>query len=95
MRYFLITFFRKAGGQIDEMIKVSKKVKPADLSTCNIIMDYGLRKIDKCVVEGKRLDKTFDELSEYYRKIYPSLVHQLEKEAPITLKEKETKKTGK
>lgn len=95
MRYFLVTFFRKPGGQIDEMVKVSKRARPSDYSTCNIIMDYGLRKIEKCVVEGKKLEKPFDELSEYYRKVYPSLVYQLEKEAPITMKEKENKKTGK
>lgn len=95
MRYFLVTFFRKPGGQIDEMVKVAKRARPSDYSTCNIIMDYGLRKIEKCVVEGKKLEKAFDELSEYYRKVYPSLIYQLEKEAPITMKEKENKKTGK
>jgi|688.fasta_scaffold597576_2 hypothetical protein len=94
MRYFLVSFYRKPGGQIDEMVKVTKRVRPADYSTFNIIMDYGLRKIEKCVVEGNKLTKTFDELSEYYRKVYPNLVYQLEKEAPITMKEKE-KKTGK
>lgn len=88
MRYFLVTFFRKAGGQIDEQVVVSKKVRPADWQTCNIIMDYATRKIEKCVVEGKKPERTFDELSDYYKKVYPVLIDQLEKEAPITLKEK-------
>lgn len=84
----LITFYRKPGGQIDEHVTVSKRCKPADLQTSNIILDFAQQKIDKCVVEGKKLDKAFNELKEYYRKIYPGLVAQLEKEAPITVKEK-------
>jgi hypothetical protein len=88
MRYLQVTFFRKPGGQIDEQVVVSKKVKPADWQTCNIIMDYGHRRIEKFVVEGKKPERTFDELSEYYKKVYPVLIDQLEKEGPITMKEK-------
>lgn len=88
MRYLLITFFRKPGGQIDEMIKVSKKVKPADYSTCNVIMDYAIQNVEKCVIEGKAIDKDFNRLNEYYKKIYPSLIEQLIKDAPLSLKQK-------
>lgn len=88
MRYFLVTFFRKSGGQIDEQVVVAKKVKPADWQTCNIIMDYAVRKLEKCVVEGNKPDRSFDDLSNYYKKIYPVLIDQLEKEAPITAQEK-------
>lgn len=87
MRYLLITFYRKPGGQIDEHVTVSKRCKPADLQTSNIIMDFATEKIDKCVVEGRKLDKAFNELKEYYRRIYPGLIAQLEKEARISLKE--------
>lgn len=93
MRYFLVTFYRKPGGQIDEQVTVSKRARTSDLTNCNIVMDYGLRKIEKCVVEGKKVEKTFDELSAYYKKVYPALIEQLEKEGPISLKSKE--KTGK
>ena len=50
MRYLLITFMRKPGGQIDEQVAVSKKVKPSDLQTCNVILDYAKKKVDKCVI---------------------------------------------
>jgi hypothetical protein len=88
MRYFLVTFYRKPGGQIDEQVQITKRVRNSDLSTCNIIMDFATKKIEKCVVEGKRLDKTFEELTAYYNKVYPNIISQLEKEAPISLKEK-------
>jgi hypothetical protein len=88
MRYLLIQFIRKPGGQIDEQVTVSKRVKQSDIQTMNIIMDYASKKIDKCVVEGKVLSKDWGEMNEYYRKIYPNLVAQLEKEAAITAKAK-------
>ena len=87
MRYLLITFMRKPGGQIEEQVAVSKKVKPSDLQTCNVILDYAKKKVDKCVIEGKALDREWDKMHEYYVKIYPNLITQLEKEAEITNKE--------
>jgi hypothetical protein len=77
---------RKPGGQIDEQVTVSKKVKQSDLQTCNVILDYAKKKIDKCVIEGKALDRDWDKMHEYYIKIYPNLIAQLEKEASITEK---------
>jgi hypothetical protein len=79
MRYLLITFFRKPGGQIDEQVTVSKRLKTSDLQMCNVILDYNKKKLEKCVIEGKVVDSDFQRMSEYYRKIYPSLIDQLEK----------------
>jgi hypothetical protein len=89
MRYLLISFYRKPGGQIDEQAKFVKRVRGSDVSTSNIIMDYGLRKVEKCVVEGHKLDRTFDQLHEYYKKVYPAMVTQLEKEGPALAKQRE------
>jgi hypothetical protein len=77
---------RKPNGQIDEQVAVSKKVKPSDYQTCNVILDYANKKIDKCVIEGKALDREWDKMHEYYVRIYPNLIAQLEKEASITAK---------
>ena len=86
MRYLLITFIRKPGGQIDELVSVSKRVKTADLNTCNIILDYAKKKVDKSVVEGKKVDMDFEKLNEYYKKVYPQLINQLEKESTVEKK---------
>ena len=88
MRYLLITFMRKPGGQIDEAVAVSKKIKPADLQTCNVIIDYADKKVMKCVVEGKVVDTDFERMDAYYKQVYPNLITQLEKEAGITQNEK-------
>ena len=88
MRYLLITFVRKPNGQIDELVTVAKKAKQTDLQSCNVILDYAENKIVKCVIEGKKQDTDWDRMNVYYKKIYPKLIEQLEREAKITAKEK-------
>ena len=93
MRYLLISYLRKMNGQIDEMVNVSKRVRTSDMNNANVILDFADKKILKCVIEGKNHDSTFDQMRDYYFKVYPQLVNQLEKEAGIT-KEQE-KNAGK
>lgn len=88
MRYLLISFYRKPGGQIDERVAVSKRVKTSDIQNSNIIMDFALKKIEKCVIEGKKHDTTFEQMRNYYEMIYPQLIKQLELEAPLSLDKK-------
>jgi len=92
MRYMCLTFFRKPGGQIDEQLVVRKALKKSDLSSCNVILDFGAKTVEKCVIEGNKVERTFEDLTNYYRKVYPSLVSQLERDAPITLKSEQNKK---
>ena len=84
MRYLLISFLRKTGGQIDEMVAVSKRVRTSDMNSCNVILDFADKKVVKSIIEGKQHDSDFDRMREYYVKIYPTLIEQLEKEAVIT-----------
>ncbi len=86
MRYLLITFMRKPGGQIDEQMTVAKKVKQSDIQTCNVILDYAKKKVEKCVIEGKVVDTDWEKMHTYYSRIYPNVIAQLEKEAGITAK---------
>ena len=79
MRYLLIQYLRKPNGQIDEQVTVSKKIKTTDLQMCNVIMDYASKKIEKCIIEGKKVDADWDRMNDYYKNIYPALVEQLEK----------------
>lgn len=71
----------KPGGQIDEVVTVSKKVKKDDLQTCNIIMDYKDKTVNKCVIEGNRVNSDWEKLDTYYRQLYPSIIERLENEA--------------
>jgi len=84
VRYLLINFLRKDNGQIDEMVSVSKRVRTSDMNSQNVIMDFADQKVVKCVIEGKEHDTTFELMKQYYSRVYPTLVEQLEKEANIT-----------
>ncbi len=79
MRYLLITYMRKANGQIDEQVAVSKRVRTSDIQTCNVIIDYEKKKLDKCVIEGNTVDSDFEKMNAYYKQVYPTLIDQLEK----------------
>ena len=77
MRYLLITYVRKANGQIDEQVSISKRARPSDIQSCNVILDFNKKKIDKCVVEGKVVDTDWNKIIEYYQRVYPTLIDQL------------------
>jgi hypothetical protein len=66
------------------MINVSKRVRTSDTTNSNVILDFAEKEIVKCVIEGKPHDTTFEKMRDYYYKVYPQLVEQLEKEAHIT-----------
>jgi hypothetical protein len=83
MRYLLVSFLRRKAGQIDEMVSVTKRVRTSDMESTNVILDFAEKKIVKCLIEGKNHDTTFDKMREYYNRIYPNLIQQLEREAPI------------
>lgn len=78
MRYVLITFFKNSDGAINEQVGFSKRLKSTDNQTCNVIMDYKDRKVLKCVIEGAVVPTSFEQLHEYYSRIYPTLIEQME-----------------
>ena len=87
MRYLMITFLRKPGGQIDEQVQVAKRVRTSDNQMCNVILDFATKQVQKCVIEGKVVETDWERMVSYYKKVYPNLVEQLEREASITQKE--------
>lgn len=42
-------------------------------------MDFAEKKLDKCVVEGRNIPKDWNKMYEYYNRIYPTLIAQLDK----------------
>jgi len=79
MRYLLIIYVRKPNGQIDEQVSISKRVRTSDIQTCNVILDFAKKNVQKCVVEGKVIDTDWEKMIEYYKRVYPTLIDQLEK----------------
>ena len=84
MRYLMISFLRKIGGQIDEVVAVSRSLDQKAIDNTNIIVDFAEKKVVKSMIENKHHDSDFEKMREYYSNIYPALIEQLEKEAVIT-----------
>jgi hypothetical protein len=80
MRYLLITYVKKPNGQIDEQVEISRNVKPKDIQTCNVILDFKDLKVDKCIIEGKSISSDWEQLVGYYKQVYPAIIERLEKE---------------
>jgi hypothetical protein len=78
MRYLLVSFYKKSNNQIDEQIGFSKRLKKTDESMCNIILDYKERRVVKSVINGSVFPTSFEKMHDYYSKIYPQLIEQLE-----------------
>lgn len=79
MRYMLITYIRKPNGQIDEQVEITRNIKPKDTQICNVIMDFKDKKVERCFIEGKVISKDWQQLRDYYHKVYPDVVERIEK----------------
>jgi hypothetical protein len=78
LRYFLITYKKKANGQIDEEVSLSRHIRQKDIQMCNIIMDFATQKVDKCLINGKSVETTWNDCYAYYKQVYPSLIEGLD-----------------
>lgn len=81
MRYLIITYMKKATGEIDEVLSVSKSVRKNDIQTANIIMDFKLKKVQKCIIDRAQVDTDWERLLAYYSEHYPAIISRLEAES--------------
>jgi len=93
MRYMILTYFKKASGKIDEVMAVANQVKPKDLQTANVILDFRDQVVLKCVIDGKSMPKEWDTIVAYYYKHYQATMERLFKENGHELKMEESGST--
>lgn len=79
MRYMMLTYIRKPDGKIDEQVQVSTKIKERDISTCNVILDFKEKIVEKASIDGVIIPKDWNTIVEYYREHYSDLIEDLEK----------------
>ena len=77
MRYFILTYYRKADGRLDEAMQVAKRLKSRDLQTANVILDFKTLKVEKCHMGGVQVPKDFHRIVEYYMQHYESIINRL------------------
>jgi hypothetical protein len=77
MRYLILTYYRKASGQIDEVMAVSKNLKRRDLQTANVILDFKDQQVLTARMEGTQVPKDWDKIVSYYYQHYAHTIERL------------------
>ena len=77
MRYLILTYYKKANGQVDEVMSVSKNIKTRDHQMANVIIDFKELKVLKCSMGGTQVPRDFNRIVEYYMKHYESTITRL------------------
>ena len=80
MRYLMLTYYRKPDGKIDESMSVSRRVKPIDLQTANVILDFKKLEVVKASMSGTAVPRDWDRIVSYYHQHYASTIERLFKE---------------
>ena len=76
----LLTYIRKPNGQIDEQVQVTTKLRERDLTTCNVILDFKDKKVEKASIDGTSIPRNWNTIVDYYKEHYPDLISDLEKD---------------
>ena len=84
MRYLIVTYMRRAGRrgqepQQDEVVSVSRRVKPNDLATASVILDFRDRAVVKASLGDQVAPRDFGKIRDYYYQHYRDIIDQLEK----------------
>jgi hypothetical protein len=79
MRYMLFTYIKKPDGKIDEQVQMSNKLKERDITTCNVILDFKEKTVEKASIDGTTIPRDWTTIVEYYREHYSDLIEDLEK----------------
>ena len=75
----LFTYIKKPDGKIDEQVQMSTKLKERDISTCNVILDFKEKIVEKASIDGTTIPRDWNTIVEYYREHYSDLIENLEK----------------
>ena len=77
MRYLIITYYKKATGQIDETTAVARNLKMRDHQTASVILDFKKLVVVKANLNGETVPKEFNRIVEYYMQHYENIIKRL------------------
>jgi hypothetical protein len=89
MRYFIVKYFRKANGKVDEATAVSKRIKTSDLQSAAVILDFKELKVVKASMDGTVLPRDFNRIASFYHQHYPNVIERLFQENGYEVKVEE------
>ena len=77
MRYLIITYYKKATGQIDESTAVARNLKMRDHQTASVILDFKKLAVVNAQLNGMQAPKDFNRIVEYYMQHYENIIKRL------------------
>jgi hypothetical protein len=77
MRYFLISYYKKPNGQMDEVVSVSDKLKRKDRQTAAVVLDFQTQSVLQCSMNGTTVPKDWDRIVSYYYQHYSATIERL------------------
>jgi len=77
VRYLIITYYRKANGQIDESTAVARNLKMRDHQTASVILDFKKLVVVKAQLGGDSVPKDFNRIVDYYMQHYENIIKRL------------------
>jgi hypothetical protein len=90
MRYLIITYYKKANGQIDESTAVARNLKMRDHQTASVIIDFKKLQVIKANLNGTSAPKDFTRIVEYYMQHYENIIKRLFEENGYEIELKKT-----
>jgi hypothetical protein len=91
MRYFLISYYQKPTGQMDEVVAVAGSLKTRDRQTAAVILDFKTQSVLQCSMNGTTVPKDWDRIVSFYYQHYAATFDRLAKENGIEFKQAESK----
>jgi len=77
MRYLILTYYKKPDGKIDEAMQVARNLKPRDIQTGNVILDFKKLEVVKASMGGTNVPRDFNRIVEYYMQHYENIIKRL------------------
>ena len=91
MRYFLISYYQKPTGQMDEVVAITGSLKTRDRQTAAVILDFKTQSVLQCSMNGTTVPKDWDRIVSFYYQHYAATFDRLAKENGIEFKQAESK----
>jgi hypothetical protein len=82
MRYFLVTYMKKPDGRMDELVSVSQRCRPRDLTEASVILDFRDKAVLKSSLRGTTIPRDWQRIRDYYHLHYAKVIDQLESSWP-------------
>jgi hypothetical protein len=85
MRYLIVTYMRRAARrgqepQQDEVVSVSRRLRPRDISEGSVILDFRDRSVVKASVGDQTAPRDFQRIRDYYYQHYRDLIDDIERQ---------------